>query len=131
MTSLCPPESFESVTATRAVIPPAPRTPEPIRTSVSGEPSIVRRLSVTSWPMTVMPLIRFLRGTVMCSPLMLMRTGSGFRRSEWLRKKTALARTRLPSARLVRPSPGPSATMHAPSEVTLVSSWVTQSPRVA
>src|SRR2546430_12638975 len=43
---ICPPESFESVTATRAVIPPAPRTPEPIRTSVSGEPSIVRRLSV-------------------------------------------------------------------------------------
>jgi hypothetical protein len=42
--------------------------------------------------------MRLPAGTVMCSPLIAMRTGSGFLRSEWSTKKTAFALTKLPSA---------------------------------
>ena len=67
----------------------------------------------------------------MCSPLIAMRTGRGFRSSEWSIEKTAFAVTKVPSPRWMRPAPRPSATMQAPSEVTVVSSRETQSPRVA
>ena len=64
-------------------------------------------------------------------PLIAILTGSGLRTSEWSTKNTAFARTSVPSARGIRPSPGPSATRQAPSDVIDVSSWETQSPRVA
>ena len=74
-----------SVIAMRALIPAAPTTPEPTRTSVNGAPSTVRLLSVTSWPPTKMPCIRVAFGTAIRSPLMLTRAGTGARMFECVR----------------------------------------------
>jgi hypothetical protein len=65
ITSRCPPDSVESVTAMRPVIPPDPVVPAPIRTFDSGDPSIVSRLRVVSWAKTLTPYMRFAAGTVM------------------------------------------------------------------
>ena len=81
-TSRCPPESVESVSSTRPDIPPEPFVPAPMRTSVSGAPSIARPLSVTSWPSTLIPCMRVAAGTVRCSPLIEILTGKGLRTSE-------------------------------------------------
>jgi hypothetical protein len=67
----------------------------------------------------------------MWSPLMWMRTGSGLRMSEWSIWKTDVARIGVPSAFFPRTSPGPSAVRQAPSDVIVVRSCDTHSPRVA
>ncbi len=72
------------VTATRTVGAPAPTDPDPISTSSSGAPSIVMLLSETSCPSTATPCIRLAFGTVMRSPLMLIRAGTGARMVEWV-----------------------------------------------
>lgn len=126
-----PPLSVESANDTRAAIPPNPRAPEPIRTLVVGDPSIVSVLSATSCPRTVMPVIARAAGTRRCSPLIEMRTGAGSRIREWEMKKTpvALVGRGLPTPS--RASPGPRATMQAPSDVIDVPSRETHRPRVA
>jgi hypothetical protein len=86
---------------------------------------------VTSSPSTLMPDIFVAPATRIRTPLILTRTGSESLMCEWLRKKTARARTGGPSRVGSRASPGPSATMQAPSDVIDVSSRETHRPRVA
>ena len=74
------------------------------------------------------PAIFCARGTTRRSPLIVIRTGKGLKRSECVRKKTAVALTT--GLLLNRAGPGPSAIRHAPSDVIDVSSCETQSPRV-
>ena len=57
-------------------------------------------------------------------------TGAGPFMRDRLTKKTALDAIGSPSADSSRTGPSPSETMQAPSDVIVVWSWETQSPRV-
>ena len=117
--------------STQAIIPPDPFVPAPTTMLRIGAPVIVRWFRSTSCAKTRTPEMSAAFGTLMRSPLMWMRTGSGLRMSEWSMWKTDVARIGFPSAPRPRISPGPRAVMQAPSEVIVVRSCETQSPRVA
>src|SRR5712691_9062244 len=124
------PLSVESSTEMPAAYP-FPFARPLIVSSSFGEPPMSRWLRVIWWPKTATPYMDWPSGTMIRRLLIDTRTGAGLDGLERLTKKTAEDAIGSPSTECSRIGPRPNDTMHAPSEVIVVSSCETQRPRVA